>query len=400
MAGATSTISLINKDNPMKDIASMAIIHVVNNMVMGNLVNRQMSPSFIKKGDEMTIKLPTRYTVTKNNLDLSAAKQDADQKSTTMSLDKTASVGVEFGVKDLSLTPEEFIREILHDPMIKIANEVDADLCALHKDLYYAAGPAGSSTLGFDDFVDARTHMQRYAMPAHDRRCVMGEKGYGNAAKNMKGLFLPSYTDDVVRKAQLGMTSGFSVFEDQNINTHTPGNTDQAWLVDDAGLAEGDTVIGVDTGAGTPAAGDIFTIADVNGVNPVSYADKGELMQFVVASYAAGDITFSPAIRTTGAYQNCVINSPSTNLASLDDNAVTFVAAHEANMCFTKNTFLLASAPLKELASLEMDTVSYKGVSMSFTRGGNIETLNELKRFDILYDVKTLYADHGCKLLG
>lgn len=59
-------------------------------------------------------------------------------------------------------------------------------------------------------------------------------------------------------------------------------------------------------------AGDVFTLPTVNAVHQIDKSDTGQLMTFRVLANAAGALTITPAIITTGPYQN-VTNSPADN---------------------------------------------------------------------------------------
>ena len=73
---------------------------------------------------------------------------------------------------------------------------------------------------------------------------------------------------------------------DPNIPIHTTGTFTSSTPVISGASQTGSTL--ALSGLGTYAfkAGDSFTVAGVNAVNPVSYADTGELQQFVDAAPA------------------------------------------------------------------------------------------------------------------
>lgn len=89
---------------------------------------------------------------------------------------------------------------------------------------------------------------------------------------------------------------------------------------------------------GNIAAGDVFTIANVNAVHMITKEDTGELQTFRVLAVAGGgtSLTISPAIVASGPYQN--VTTQAANSA-----AVTFVnnAAKPANLFFTGDAIQL-----------------------------------------------------------
>ena len=63
-------------------------------------------------------------------------------------------------------------------------------------------------------------------------------------------------------------------------------------------------------------AGDKFTIAGINRLNPEVREDTGELMEFTVLSVDSGTVaTISPAVVVAGPYRNCIINTVSATAA-------------------------------------------------------------------------------------
>ena len=152
---------------------------------------------------------------------------------------------------------------------------------------------------------------------------------------------------------------------------------------------------------GIVKAGDVFTIAGVYSVNPISKQSTAELMQFTVtadadsgAATGPATITVSPAIISAGPYQN-------VTAAPADNVAITVVANHTANLAFHKNAFGLVTVPL-ELP----DGVSFKareqdkGISVRVIKDYDFTNDKDQIRIDILYGVKSIYPDLACRLLG
>lgn len=395
---ASNTLINMGQATAMKVIAKMAAVHLSNSTVMAQLVHRALQKEFANKGDVITFKKPQRSVVYTGGFDITNQIQSTVQQSDTMTVDKTANINFEWGPKEMSLTPQAFFKEVMTDPMEKLPNQVDMDLLALYNKAYYVRGPAGSRSLNFDDIIDVGVEMNQMAIPGK-RNLVLAPTDEGELAKDMKGVFLPQFVKGIVREAQLGRLATFQTFMDQNVVEHTQAVLD-GYLVNQADLAEGDTVVTIDTGSNDPAVGDIFTIADLMAVNPMNYTSTGRLQRFTVVSYSSNDITFLPAIRTTGAYQNCTIVSPSTNLASLENNAITFEGSHTANLAFTKNALTLAVVPIHPVDGLVQGMASHKGINITISVDGDIRTMKSIKRMDILYGVKATYPDHMVRLMG
>lgn len=379
----------MGQSTAMKVIAQMAAVHFSNSMVMGQLVYRSLQKEFARKGDVITIKKPQRSVVL-DGPDITSQIQSTTQQSDTMTVDKFKTINFEFGVKEMSLTPAEFFREILVDPMVKLPNQVDMDLHDLYKKVYHVRGPAGSRNLNFDDIIDLGVEMNQMGVPGN-RNLVLAPTDHGEMSKDMKGVFLPTFVDGIVRSAQLGQLGGFQTFMSQNVKEHDQA-TISGYLVNDT-MASGDTTVDINTGSGTPAEGDVFYFASTNAVNPINYTSTGRPKRFTVTSFASSTITFTPAIVSTGAYQN-VDALPSNT------DAITFEGDHTANLAFNKNALCLATVPIAPVDGLIQSQASYNGINVTISSDGDIRTMKSIKRLDILYGVKALYPDYAARLMG
>jgi len=383
------TLINMGQSTAMKVISNMAVSHFVNSMVMGNLVNRELTKEFHRKGDVITYNKPVRSTIL-DGPDITGSIADVQQQSSTLKVATLKTIPFQFGALELSLTPERFFEEVLVDAMAKLPNQVDMDILDLYKKVYYSSGPAGASDLDFEDVVDAAALQNHHGVPGA-RNLVLNPTSHAQLVKTSKGLFLPNYVDGIIKSAQLGQMGGYQVFMDQNVKTHTQA-TISGWLVNDT-VATGDTTVTIDTGSGTPAVGDVFSFASVNSVNPMNYQSTGNVMKFRVVSYAANVITFTPAIVSTGAYQN-------VTALPADDAAITFYGSHTANLAFSKNAFTLATVPLAPIDGLEQYTATKDNVTITISMHPDILTFKSIKRLDVLYGTDVCYPEYAHRLMG
>ena len=186
-----------------------------------------------------------------------------------------------------------------------------------------------------------------------------------------------------------GVTNGAA----QEVTYATSKDTDTQTLITD----------GWSSGATTLNKGDVFTIADVYDVNPVTKATLSHLKQFVVVttiSDTAGDITLtmSPAAILTGAHQT-------VSAAIGDGKALTQVGteatAYPQNMVFCKNAFALVSVPLvAPPGAVDVSRQSYKGTNVRVIPV--YDGTNDVSkwRLDILYGTKTIDQRLATRLSG
>jgi len=143
----------------------------------------------------------------------------------------------------------------------------------------------------------------------------------------------------------------------------------------------------------TVALGDVFTIANVFAVNPVTKAVLPYLQQFTVTAAATASgggvasLTVSPAIIISGAFQTVQLASGTTLPTG---GAVTWAAtastSYSQNMAFHKNAFALAVVPMERPpGAVDVARETYKGVSVRVIP--YYDGVNDVSsyRLDVLY---------------
>jgi len=399
-------------------IAKEALMQLENNLVMGNLVHRAYRNEFVKVGSSISIRKPVKFTVG-TSADISSSINDVKESTVTFTVDRQRNVSWLFSSSDLTLTIEEYSERYIKPACIALANQVDAALCGLYKDVFNAAGTAGTTPNSYASLGAAAQKLDEFAVPRDNRRLVLNPAANWSMADALKGLHMPNDVRGFVRKGLLGEIADMEIYMDQNIYTHTKGVATGTPLVCQASECGGSgsatyvtanvtdstsTLYTDGWTAGTTGilkAGDIITIAGVYAVNPVNKQSTGSLQQFVVtadadsgASTGPAALTVSPAIVTSGAYQT-VTAAPANNAA------ITVVGSHAANLAFHKNAFGLVTVPLElpDGAAFKARE-TYKGLSIRVIKDYNITTDQETIRLDILFGVKCIYPELACRLLG
>jgi hypothetical protein len=154
-------------------------------------------------------------------------------------------------------------------------------------------------------------------------------------------------------------------------------------------------------------AGDVFTIAGVYAVNPVTKQSTGRLQQFVVTADANSNgsgqiaaLAISPSIVTSGTTQT-VSASPADNAAItvLGSGGVTAVS----NVLFHKDAFTLAVIPMQTYGGLDKSAVEYDpdtGIAVRFTQGMDVTNDKLLVRADVLYGWAATRPEWACRVEG
>ena len=161
------------------------------------------------------------------------------------------------------------------------------------------------------------------------------------------------------------------------------------------------------TATATIKEGDVFTIADVFAVNPVTKVTQAFLQQFVVRADATTHgntasvttLTISPPIITSGAFQT--VNSAPADSATITMHAASASFNHAQNLVFHKNAFSLVMVPMvAPPGAVDVGRRSYKGYSVRVIPYYDGSNDHSSWRLDILYGVKTVDARLATRLSG
>jgi len=403
---------MANTNLTIDQITREALRILVNNLGFARNTNKEYDASFAndgaKIGDTLRIRKPARYTI---RTGAALNVQDHTETKVDLQLDTQAGVDVNFTSKELTLDISDFSERVLKPAMATVANKIDLDGLALYKDVYSSVGVLGTPPATAAILLNANQVMDEMATPRDGQRCLaVNPAGNASLVNGLRELFQSSgKLDAQYRKGMMGMdTLGFKeIYMDQNINTHTTGDSgDLTCAVNDT-VIEGDSVISMNTfsvAAPTVKKGDIFTIAGVNAVNPQSRSSTGTLQQFVVTADKTGstnaiaDISVSPSFKATGAFQTI-------DALPVDDAVVTFYATSSSqspqNIAYHPDAFTLGTADL--LMPKNVDFASrqvHEGISMRIVRDYDINNDAMPCRIDVLYGWKTLYPELACRIWG
>ena len=400
-------------------IAKEALMLLDNNLVLGNIVNRAYEDEFqkpvngYKKGSSVQIRRPAKYTWRAGAV---ASPQDTTEKSLTLSVDTQGGVDLAFSTADMTLKIGEFSERFLKPAMITIANQVDRDIASLYKTVWNWIGTPGQTIDAFADFGKALQRLTEMAVP-EDRCGVLSPADKWGLLGALTGSFVQGISRPAIEQARLPMVGGVDLYETQNVRTHTVGTKAGTPLVNGGSQATTYAVAGATntqsliTDGWTASSailkqGDVFTIAGVFAVNPVSKDVMPYLQQFVVNADVSADgsgnatLNVSPAIITTGAYQT-------VSAGPADNAAITVLGTastnYAQNMVFHKNAFALVMVPMEIPAGVPSELVgreTYKGISVRLVP--YYDGANDISnwRLDVLYAVKSIFPDLATRVSG
>ncbi len=400
-------------------IAKEALRILDNELVMAKQVYRGLESDFgdamngFEAGDTVSIRRPTDFTVRDG---ATASAQDVVEGKTSLVVNKQKGIDFAFTSKELSLSIGQLSERVIKPAMIQLANQIDADGHALYSSVPNWVGTPGQTINSFSDFAKAPERLSELAVPM-DRSAVLSPADNWGLVGSQTSLYIQGAANDAYRNGSLGRIAGIETFETQNVATHTVGVSTGTPLVNGASQTSAyadvkntmtQSLITDGWTNSTTAivkAGDVFTIAGVFAVNPVTKATLPFLRQFVVtedansgATTGPATLTIYPAIITSGAFQNC-------SAAPADNAAITVLGTgstgYRQNMAFHKNAFALAVVPMaKPPGAVDVSRQSYKGTSVRIIPFYNGSSDVSTWRLDVLYGWKAIDPRLATRMSG
>lgn len=213
-------------------IADAAIAVLYENAVMAGLVNRDYDEEFVSAvGDTITIRTPTTFVANDFPPGGTIAVQDATEQSTTMTLDKFKDVSFAVTSRDLTLSIDDFTRQLLNPAMEALYQQIDADLLSLRADVSAETGASSGDPYTHDDprvLIEAGRILDSTKVPIVSRNVVTGP--ITKAAYLADPLFHQadqSGSTVGLTEASIGRKFGFGTYMDQHVvvPAQTSGNS-------------------------------------------------------------------------------------------------------------------------------------------------------------------------------
>jgi hypothetical protein len=353
-------------------------------------------------GATIQIKKPPRYTYR-------AGRISVPQSTVETSLPLTVSQGgcdLNFTSLEQTLSFNKLEQKVAA-AMAPVANEIDRQgLQLAHYSTFNTLNAAGAlpttQALAIAAMTDVNRRLDEMGAPVKDggRSFVMnpalngamiqGYAGLFNNASKVSGQYNTGYMQD---------SFGISPAMDQNVDVHTNGAA-TATNINGAGQT-GSTITVVAVAGGTLTRGTVITLPGVFAVNPQSRQSTGVLAQFVVTAdvaVAATSIPISPAIVTSGAFQN-VSASPTTAQPYVIVGAAS--TGYSTNIGFHKDAFTLAMVPMwsppggKGVIDVAQETMD--GFTVKVTNFYDGVNDNSIWRLDVLFGWAATYPELSTK---
>lgn len=400
MSNTILTSSLVAKE-------TLAVIE--NNCAFGGMVNREyetaqsqsMSAGY-EPGATINIRRPSRYTYRSGRV---ATPQASVETSVPLTLSQGgADINFNLFERTLQITDRR-IQKKINAAAATIINEIDRVGLLLAKTaVYNTLNPTGALPTTQIEAVNAITAINRrldeMGAPRDNMRGLVMNPGFNaSSVSGFAGLF--NGQAKLGRQYDSGLmvdALGLSYAMDQNVAVHTNGAA-TATNINGAGQT-GSTINVIAVAGGTLAAGTVITLPGVFAVNPQSRVSTGVLADFVVTADAvatATSISISPAIVTSGAYQN-VTASPTTGQPYVIKGAAS--TSYGCNVGFHEDAFTLAMVPMATPPSgtgARVEQISHNGYTIKVTDFYDGTNDNVITRLDVLFGWAATYPELAVK---
>ena len=382
-----------------------------NALTFTKQIERQYDDKFgvagAKIGTTLNVRKPPRYV---GRTGQALAIEDATETSVPLTLSVQRGVDIAFTSQDLALSIDDFSKRFIKPALANVANGIDYDGTAQTLNVYNSVGTAGTFPNAALTFLQAGQRLNEEACPVDDRKLCMGPGFVPPIVDALKGLFQSGERiAEQYDKGMMGIGLGFEWFMDQNMRAQTSGSPGAVTV---AGASQTGSTLTVSALAGALNAGDIFTIAGVNAVNPQNHQSTGALRQFVVTANAAASATtiqIAPPIVPSGGSTNPTLGGgfQTVTASPASGAALTFFysAAQTSNVAcaFHPEAFAFACADLQLPGGVDMAARvadDQLGMSIRLVRAYDINLDRFPTRLDILYGFTTLYKEMACRIAG
>lgn len=395
-------------------VAKEAAAMLIEESVFIKSINRGRETEFnkdkagYKVGSQVRIKIPPVPVVT-DGKEYNGDDADLNAKESTrvLKVDTQKHVSLEFGAAEQTLNLTDFKERFLRPAIQSLATTVDADL------LKRAIVTVNNSTLigntevsPLAPFGRAREMLARSLTPSAGRIALLSSEFTNGIVDTSGTLFNPNAEiAKQYKEGYVGRARGFDFVESEHIYRQENGLT-TGITVSGAGQTGGTLTVGGLTSGDVIKAGQVFTLPSVEMLHPLTRKSYGKPMQFVVLE----DVTAGGATATLKIYPEITPDlvggnkQANANVSASPANsiALTFIGGDDdvidQALCYTKDAFSAAFAPLKVLAGCEGYTFNTETMALRVQTGGNWVSDYEGTRIDVLYGFTMVRGNHAARV--
>lgn len=404
---------------PAKVFANAGLKLLKNNLVMAKLCDSEGVDKAFKAGVGGTVyvKRPPEFIVRRG---ATANPQNVIEGEVAVNCNIQSGVDVQFTSQEETLNIDKLLKSrVLSAAMATIASDIDGELIKRTCEFPNWVGTPGVAMTAPSALFAGAQRLDELAIPGSDRNGVLSPADSYGIAGNL--LQLAAQQGDVagnaLKKAKLPVIGNVDWYMTQSTPSLTTGNRATTGTLVNGGAQNvaysavkstlTQTLVCDGQVAKTYKAGEIFTIAGVNAINPRTKADLGYARQFTVVNDASSDgsgnvsLTIFPAIISdaTSPYQN-------VTAAPVNDAAITFLGAASTTFrpgaAFHQTAIKLVSAKLVMPYSGEADyaTDPDTGLTVRYWRYSDGASDTHNHRWDVLFGTVNADPRLGVRVSG
>lgn len=343
-----------------KVIAKMGAAILADNAPFFQSCDQEPSSSFSQVngynvGQTITINKPARPVVG-TTADITGIVGSVVEEKVNMTLNQRYVTSAQLTSLEIqnSLALKDWGNRVLKPYMSAMGQTIDSQFMTLAKNATYnCVGTAGSTVYDTATIASARERLRKGLAPLGDDLTLALESTAMSSAYNArKGLFQDStQIAKQYRTGVVGVADGFQYVETNLLPIHTRGTQTGSFTVTTTSTTGDSTIALTGTSGGTLKAGDVFTVANVFAVHPITKVTQNYLQQFVVTadntavSTAYSGVAISPSVyfSTSGSLQNVNRLPTSSDVVTIIGSAST---GYQQQLAFHKQAFRVASVPL------------------------------------------------------
>lgn len=380
-------------------------------------INRSYDDSYAKTGgkigDTLKVREPNQYSVSTSSRVMDV--QDQDESTVSVVMANQYHVDMRFNSAELALSIDQLSKRYIEPAMSVLVSYIDGEcIQTATKETFNVAGTAGTVvgnvSSGFSDTSAlglARAKVNQGLAPLDNRVGMFDSVTMAYIMNGIKVMQNPSADiSKAWREGFVGRAAGLDLYENDRTWSMTNGD-DVAGEIDETtntNFTQGTTTLHIDgLGTGSITKGQVFEIEGIYACHPETKQPYPHKQQFVVTTTVAigsneCDVTFTPAIYTTGAKKNvCAADGSELTwtYSGQDGKDVTFFGSastsYRQNLVYHPDAFTFVTADLPLMGGADKCARMTKdGISLRVWQDGDIRNDELLMRIDILWGFKTM----------
>jgi hypothetical protein len=367
------------------------------------LIDRQYDAKFAVRGAKVgytiDIKKPFRPTTAVGK---DATAQDYIEEWTSLTIQTQRHALLEFGSVEETMELNDFKMNVADPVGLQMASDMEGDVIA---SVLPSVGNTIIATANMTqtEVVQAGVKLTQGTTPVQGRCLLVNPVDEGDYVVNNAGLFNPSAEiSKEFTEASVGRANSFDWFRSNQLPTIT-------LPADLVGAMSATYVPGAETmsvsGFGASAVIEAGTVIEVTGTNAVQVENKnglGHKFQISVRETVtldgagAGDLSVEPMYGSaSNGLQNVSTLPASGAVATIIGEAS---ATYRQSLTFVKQAFTLGTADLVQLNVKYSARSNMDGIAGRFAQDANINSDDNISRFDVLYGQRCLRPEYACKI--